>query len=156
MNTAKTTVRHSGLSGIFQKDSRRASLAGMTVALFVFIVAFTGQARAEDICFSQETASRMVVDLEQCRVDQETMQIMDGMIETLNSQIAAEEAVIASQKKKIAATEEAVKKMEALLNEQRKQYETEIKEAKPSFFQEVLKDAGFVAVGIIAGVILIH
>jgi hypothetical protein len=159
MNTAKTTVRHSGLSGIFQKDSRfpkAFGVAGMTVALFVFMVAFTGQARAADICFSQDTAGRMVVELEQCRVDQQTMTIMSSMIENLKGQAAAQQDVIKAQEEKIAASEKTIAKMEKLLNEQAKQYEEQIEASKPSFFQEALKGAGYVAAGIIIGVLVLH
>ena len=110
--------------------------------------------RAEDVCVSEESAKRIVVKLEEGKVNDEQLATLKGYNQELEKQIALLKDVAKLKDEQIKKNEEMIAQQKQLMEYQVQACEEKVKNAKPSFFDGLLKGVGGIAIGIIIGVLL--
>jgi len=101
-----------------------------------------------EICMSEDTASKILVELERCRITESQIPDYEQAISNLNEQIQKQKEIIEQQKKALEEADKMLKEKDALIESAKKSC------PKPSFFGEVLKGLGFLGIGILVGVLL--
>jgi hypothetical protein len=102
---------------------------------------------AEDICFSEPVAKKMVVDLELKKNFEEQIGYYQEGNKELEYQVKLLKEINALQKEQIVQYKD-------LMKLQKDGYESIIKESKPSFIKKVFEGLGFVGFGILIGLVL--
>ncbi len=111
---------------------------------------------AEDVCFDPAVEGKKVVELEQCRVQRDTIDIYKQTIANLEEQIKIQNEVIDIYRDSFIRTKENIEQYKRLLDEQRALYEAEIKKAKPGLIERIVTGAGFMGLGaVIAGLLIL-
>lgn len=126
-------------------------------AIFIAIciwLALAVKAWPAEVCFDTETAKVMTVELEQCHIQRDELSFCNEAVRNLNQTVEAQEAAMVIYKTAIEDARKAAEGYRSLLDEQRKIYETALKESRPSLFEQALKALGFIGGGIIIGVLL--
>jgi len=119
----------------------------LAILLLISSIFICLPAYAEDICFSEPTATRMVVDLELKKNYEEQIGYYKEGNKELEYQIKLLKEVNTLQKEQITQYKD-------LMKIQKEGYESIIKESKPSFLHEVSKVIGFIGIGILIGLVL--
>lgn len=136
----------------YDKDIVKAFLA--TIGILLCILAPSLLQAAEDVCVSEESAKRMVVELEKGRVNEEQLIVLKAYNSELEKQISLMKDVVKLKDDQIKKNEEMIKQQKQLMEYQEQACEEKVKNAKPSFFDGLIKVLGGVAIGIIIGVLL--
>jgi len=127
-------------------------LIGLIISVILLL---SGNVLAEEsICFDKNTAGNIVVEIEKCRIDEKKIDILIKQNQELEKQISLLNQVIEKQKEQQEILKKEVESYKTLLATQKAGYEEEIKKAKPSLFNEMLKAFGFVGAGIVIGLLL--
>jgi hypothetical protein len=116
-----------------------------------------------DACFADDVADRMIVYIEQCKIlEQEAAAQESGnaelqkQIEILKNTIKAMEELLALEKQKEEMYKSMIETQNTLMVSKDKICQQQIKEAKPTFFQELGKySIGTVVGAIIVGIIIL-
>lgn len=117
---------------------------------FLFVFASWG---ADRICFDEETASRMVVELESSRIMVKELEQCQGIIDSQSVAMNAWKESSRLFKEKALLAEDRAKKMEELHKIQSKAFEQAIEDARPSIWEEIGKAAAFIGVGVLIGLL---
>lgn len=111
---------------------------------------------AEDIiCYKPEVASKIVVDLQKANFTNQELIATQKLNDELKVQIESLNQIITLQKEQINILDSGMSSYKDLLKIQKEGYEKEIKAAKPSLLDTLLKSAGLLGAGIIIGALLI-
>lgn len=110
---------------------------------------------AEDpICFSQENAKNIIVELDQCRITNDILKEVRNenaeqskMIVDLNESNRLCQENIGVSKKTIESQQNLIKESEKICDQR-------VSDAKPKFTSEVLKAFSIIVVGIVIGLLL--
>jgi TolA-binding protein len=132
--------------------SRRSSI------LFTLIVVFVLKANCyavdivnavpTEICMSEDTASKILVELERCRITEQQISDYEQSLSNLNEQIQKQKEVIEQQKKALEEANRMLRDKDSLIERAEKSC------PKPSFFGELFKGLGFLGVGVLIGILL--
>jgi hypothetical protein len=125
----------------------------LAVAVFMCIFA-TRMAHAEDICVSEDSAKRLVVDLQEGQVNKETVAELKGLNAEMQKQVDILEATVALKDEEIKKDAEHIADQKQLMTYQDEACAEKVKNAKPGFFDTALRILGAVGVGILIGLLL--
>jgi hypothetical protein len=130
--------------------------AYILMAVILFLLLCIGKcAASDDICFDQQTAGNIVVELEKAKImEKENALLKEGNNE-LEKQIDLLKQVIELKDKQINVLEKTNKEYDNLLKTQKDLYGEMIKNSKPSFFSKVTDALSFMGLGAIIGAILL-
>lgn len=120
----------------------------------IFLLCLSLSAHAADICFPEATAGGMVVELEQCRIQRDELSLCKDAVKNIEQQTAVQEEEILIYKSAVGDARKAADGYRALFDAQRQMYESALKEARPSVFEQAIKALGFVGAGILIGIFL--
>jgi hypothetical protein len=104
-------------------------------------------AHAQDVCFSEDHAGRMLQQLEQTQNLKEQVDLYERANQELEYQVKLLKEVNALQREQVGQYKE-------LLQIQREGYESIIKESKPNAFKEFINKLGFMGIGALVGMAL--
>jgi hypothetical protein len=119
----------------------------LVILLLISSIFLYFPAYAEDICFSEPTANKIIVDLELKKNYEEQIGYYKEGNKELEYQVKLLREVNSLQKEQITQYKD-------LMKLQKDGYESIIKESKPSFLHEVSKVIGFIGIGILIGLVL--
>jgi hypothetical protein len=117
------------------------------VILLSSLLLFTTPLYAEDICFTEPVAKKMIVDLELKKNYEEQLEYYREGNKELEYQIKLMKEVNSLQKEQISQYKD-------LMKLQKDGYESIIKENKPSFIRSLFNTIGTIGVGILIGLLL--
>ena len=120
---------------------------------FFYLVAI---ASAEDICFQEVDASRLVVELEQGRICTEELNIAQQAMAYQEEQMHTFQSALSECDLQVKSDTQVISKLNAEIEKERKEYKEIIEAQKPTFWQRVEnfgQDVLIIAV-IIGGVVL--
>ncbi len=122
------------------------------ISIFLAFMIFYSVAYADDnICFSQATGSKIVVELQQCRITDQQVVILQKENDELVKQIGYLEKIIALQKEELQVSNETIGTMANIVQTEGKA----CKEATtPSVGKEVKTGLLFTLAGILIGIII--
>jgi hypothetical protein len=138
----------------FRWDKLFVYLGILTISVLMWGFIFYSNANA-DICMDKDTAGHLIVEIEQSRINSDICIIKDEQIQILQSQILELKNIIKIKDEEMVVKNKAIKSLDDLIKKQKDDCNLMLKEAKPSFFKEVIKDVGFVGIGILIGKILV-
>lgn len=118
----------------------------LLISVIILLFSSSG-AYAEDICFSEQTAKKMIVDLELKKNYEEQIEYYKEGNKELEYQIKLLKEVNSLQKEQITQYKD-------LMKLQKDGYESIIKENKPSFIKKTFEAIGFVGIGVLIGLLL--
>jgi hypothetical protein len=134
-----------------RSDVMKSILATIGILLCILVPAFL---HAEDVCVSEESAKRIVVELEKAKVNEEQLITLKAYNLELEKQVSLMKDVVKLKDDQIRKNEEMIEQQKRLMEYQVQACEEKVKNAKPSFFDGLIKVLGGVAIGIIIGVLL--
>jgi len=106
------------------------------------------------ICFKESDASQIVVKLENYPKLQDNIKTLKEENAELDIKIDKLNKIIKSQETIIANAEKTIKRLEETIDTQKKAYEKQIEEAKPSIWSYIATALGSLAVGLCIGLLL--
>ncbi len=109
---------------------------------------------AEDVCVSEESAKRIVVDLEKGKVNEEQVITLKAYNQEMEKQILLIKEVAKLKDEQIKKNEEMIEQQKKLMEYQAQACEEKVKNGSPSFFDGLIKIIGGAGIGIIIGVLL--
>jgi len=110
--------------------------------------------RAEDVCVSEESAKRIVVELENGKINEEQVITLKAYNQEMEKQISLSMGVVKLKDEQIAKNEELIRQQRQLMEYQEQACDERVKNAKPSFFDGLMKVIGGAGVGILICVLL--
>jgi len=123
----------------------------ITAFLTGFVIfAFAKSCQATDVCFTEESAKKLVVELEVCQNIKGQIEIMKQQTIEDNNQAALLKDKIGLYERQLIICNENIEKWKKVADEQEKI----CNEQKPKFMDQALKALGFLGLGIILGLIL--
>jgi len=119
---------------------------------FIFLFPLSGFSKNQNepiICFSEETAKRMVVELEQCRITNKQIEALIKENQELIKQIQYLKAVIELQKKQLQISKETIENLQKIIKYQNEAYK---KVYKKGFFDKIKENGLFLSLGLLIGI----
>jgi len=117
--------------------------------LICFLLLIPALVKAEDICFSEETANNMVVELEQGRILEKQIELYKEANAELEKQVALLNKVIELKDRQLEVAQATNEQYKALLDTQQKVYGDMIKSVKSNNLKTMITQYGLI-VAIIA------
>lgn len=124
-----------------------------TLTLTIFLLLISVPAYA-DVCiepgvtrFDDEIAGRMVVELEQCRMQKDSIDLYKQTIENLEEQLKLQEEMLEVYKNSFAKMKEQIGGWQKLVDDQKEYCEAAIKKAKPGLIERIVTGVGFMGLG---------
>jgi len=124
----------------------------LLISIFVLLLpslAFSQKQNESIICFSEETAKKMVVEIEQCRITNKQIEILIKENQELKKQIEYLKAIMELQKKQLQISKETIENLQEIINYQNKAYKHLYKK---SFYDKIKENSLFLTLGILIGV----
>jgi len=106
------------------------------------------------ICFSEEDAGKIVVDLEKYQKQIELVSLLKEENKELETKIQNLDKIIKSQDEIIKKSNESIENLQKLVDTQREAYEKQIAESKPSIWKFIGTALGSLAVGLCIGLLI--
>lgn len=125
------------------------------VFIILGILFYSSVGESQNICFHQDVAGKIVVEIEECRNLKAQIQLYKQAVEELETQRNILKEIVALQKEQVEIADKTIKRQTELLNLQKEMYERELKEAKPSFIRQAVTALGYVGVGVLIGLLLL-
>lgn len=126
-----------------------------TLTLIIFLLA-TANIASADVCFTDEVAGRMVVEVEQCRIQKDDIDIYKQTIANLEEQIKTQDEILEIYKDSLTKAKETIEGYKKLLDEQKGLYEAELKKARPGLIERIVHGAGLMGLGgLLAGLLIL-
>lgn len=110
--------------------------------------------QTEGVCFSAEDAGRMVVNLENYIKQADIIKLLKEENAELLVKIDNLEKISKIQNDQLSTTNETIKQLNNLIDSQKKAYEEQIKQSKPSLIKQIGIFVGAVLAGIGIGSLL--
>ena len=130
----------------------RSWAISLLISIFILLLPSLAFPQKQDepiICFSEETAKRMVVEIEQCRITNKQIEILIKENQELRKQIEYLKAIIELQKKQLQISKETIENLQEIINYQNKAYKHLYKK---SFYDKIKENSLFLTLGILIGV----
>lgn len=126
------------------------------VIVFVLLVLIPSNSRAElkTICFYEDDAAEIVVQLENYDKQIELVIALKAENEELAGKTESLARLNDIQEKQLQDADNAVKKLNGVIETHKDAYEKQIKEITPGFFQKMFTALSGVGIGILIGVLL--
>ena len=124
----------------------------LLISIFVLLLpslAFSQKQNEPIICFSEETARKMVVEIEQCRITNKQIEVLIKENQELKKQIEYLKAIIELQKKQLQISRETIENLQEIINYQNEAYKHLYKE---SFYDKIRENSLFLTLGILIGI----
>lgn len=124
----------------------------LLISIFVLLLpslAFSQKQNEPIICFSEETARKMVVEIEQCRITNKQIEVLIKENQELKRQIEYLKVIIELQKKQLQISKETIENLQEIINYQNEAYKHLYKE---SFYDKIKENSLFLTLGILIGV----
>lgn len=109
---------------------------------------------AGDICFSENDAKQMLVQLESVADYKEQIELMKSANQELLKQIELLKQVNKLQVDQLTTYKKTIDAYDALLKSQKNAYEKQIENERPSIFGKIFAGVGGIGTGILIGLIL--
>ncbi|MFA7202951.1 MAG: hypothetical protein WC188_04510 [Candidatus Caldatribacteriota bacterium] len=109
---------------------------------------------AGDICFSENDAKQMLVQLESVADYKEQIELMKSANQELLKQIELLKQVNKLQVDQLTTYKKTIDAYDALLKSQKNAYEKQIENERPSIFGKIFAGVGGIGAGILIGLIL--
>jgi uncharacterized coiled-coil protein SlyX len=118
--------------------------------IFIGLLMWATNCHAVDIeiCMSEDTASKILIELEGCRITEQQISDYEQTLQNLNEQIHKQTGIINQQQKALEEADKLLKEKDSLIESAEKSC------PKPSILSEIMKGLGFIGIGIIMGVLL--
>jgi len=114
---------------------------------------FAEQVYAGEICFDSETAGKMVVELEQCRITSQQVEILQKENEELRKQVELLKQIVELQKEQVKISQQTIENIQKTCEIKTKEME---KVCKPSFWTNLKDRILFSLAGVLLGVLITH
>jgi len=124
----------------------------LLISIFVLLLpslAFSQKQSKPIICFSEETAKRMVVEIEQCRITNKQIEVLIKENQELKKQIEYLKVIIELQKKQLQTSKETIENLQEIINYQNEAYK---RLYKKSFYDKIKENSLFLTLGILIGI----
>ena len=124
----------------------------LLISIFVLLLpslAFSQKQSEPIICFSEETAKRMVVEIEQCRITNKQIEVLIKENQELRKQIEYLKTIVELQKKQLQISRETIENLQEIINYQNEAYKHLYKE---SFYDKIKENGLFLTLGILIGI----
>jgi len=125
-------------------------LKSLVISLLVSSI-FAGQIYAGEICFDRDTAGRMVMELEQCRITYQQVELLQKENEELKKQIELLKQLVELQKEQVKISQQAMENIQKVCEVKTREME---RVCKPSFWSNLKDRMLFSLGGIILGLTL--
>jgi len=106
-----------------------------------------GAIAADNICFDQPTAGKIVVEIERSRLMGEAYKALEDSNVELQIQLKAYEDMLAAEQAKEGVYEDTIRTYDQALTAQRQACDQALREAKPSFVKQLINNLGFIGIG---------
>lgn len=127
-----------------------------TLTLILIFLLVMVNAVYADVCFDDAIAGKIVVEIEQCRIQKDSIDIYKQTIANLEEQQKAQDDVLTAYRDSFTKAKENIAGYQKLLDEQKGLYEAEIKKARPGLIERIVTGAGFMGLGaVIAGLLIL-
>lgn len=110
---------------------------------------------AEDVCVSEDSAKRIVVDLEKGKINEEQVITLRANNQEMEKQISLLREVVQLKDDQIAKNEELIGQQKQLMEYQVQACEEKVKNAKPDLLDGLIKIIGGVGIGVLIVVLLL-
>jgi len=124
----------------------------LLISFFILFIPLSGFSKNQSepiICFSEKTAKRMVVEIEQCRITNKQIEALIKENQELMKQIQYLKAVIELQKKQLQISKETIKNLQEIIKYQNEVYK---KVYKKGFFDKIKENGLFLSLGLLIGI----
>lgn len=101
----------------------------------------------EEICFSASDGSQMVKEIEDCRSQIQYIELLKQENIELQKKAETLEAISKHQEAQLAVANETIEKLKEIQETQKEAYEKQIKETKPSLWQNLKTGVGGAVIG---------
>ena len=132
----------------------RFALFIIFIIIFPFFLAECEIARAADITFEESVAGKIVVEIEQCRITENQIELYKEANQELEYQIKLQKDINDLQKDQLEIAKETVKQYQELLKIQEDVYKQAIRDVKPNPVKKLIDAIGFIGIGILVGILL--
>jgi len=119
------------------------------LALYCFCRAGEVKSNEPIICFTEKTASRMVVEIEKCRITTKQIELLAKENEELRKQVEYLKTIIELQKKELEMSKQTIENLRKIIDYQSEAYK---KLHRESILDKVKENSLFLSVGILIGV----
>jgi hypothetical protein len=123
------------------------------LSLLIFLSVFSVSFAAEEICFPEDQAKKLVYELEQCRNIQDQVDLYRQENDQLEKQVGLLKEIINLKDQQLKISEKSVDQYKDLLQYQQKTYEQIVKDNQPSVGKEIIKVLGYIGIGVLIGLI---
>jgi len=106
------------------------------------------------VCFTEEDAKKIVVELENSADYQEQIELLKDANVELEKQISFLKDINKLQQEQLTISKQTIESYKELIKSQREAYETEIKNTKPSIWKQIITGISGLGIGILIGLIL--
>lgn len=107
------------------------------------------------ICFSEEDAKKIVVQLEDLADYKDQVEILKQQNQELLKQIELLKTINKLQQDQIVLSTQAITNLNEVIKSQKNAYEKKIEEEKPSILNKLYTTVGTLGVGVLIGILLI-
>ncbi|RLE64919.1 MAG: hypothetical protein DRJ47_06490 [Thermoprotei archaeon] len=101
------------------------------------------------VCFTEKTASRMVVEIEKCRITTKQIELLAKENEELRKQVEYLKTIVELQKKELETSRQTIENLRKIIDYQSEAYK---KLHKESILDKVKENSLFLSIGILIGV----
>jgi hypothetical protein len=128
----------------------------LAISLCVNAAAFAGEsAPAPDVCFSEDQAEGIVVDLEKGKNLAEQVELYKQANAELEQQVKLLKEIGELQKQQVEVGQRAIAQYQKIIRYQGEAYERVIKDSKPSLFKRLIDVVGFIGIGALLGILVL-
>ena len=131
-------------------DNRLFLLFAVPLLLWIPVICY-----AEDVCLTEDSARRLIVEITQCRMTDKEIPIYKSTIAELNKQIATDGEISAAKDVTLQEDGKTIDRYKELATYQTQACEEKIAAAKPTFAEGAMKIIGGFVVGAIATAFLL-
>ena len=124
----------------------------LLISIFILLLpslAFSQKQNEPIICFSEETAKKMVVEIEQCRITNKQIEVLIKENQELKKQIEYLKTIVELQKKQLQISKETIENLQEIINYQNEAYK---RLYKKSFYDKIKENNLFLTLGILIGI----
>jgi len=116
-------------------------------SLLLFLLLISSPVYAA-VCFDANTAGRMVVDLEQCKISSQELEIQTALIGFCQDQVKEYQATVKDYDSTVKGLQETIKGYQAVSDKQEKL------SSAPSFFQRIIDNIELIGLAVLIGLLL--
>jgi hypothetical protein len=124
------------------------------IILFLLFTGFGTKVYADEICFTEEQAKKLVYELEQGKIAQDQVVLYKQENAELENQVKLLKEINDLKDQQIKINERTIEQYKDLIDFQKKSYEQIVKELKPSPVKQFLNNFGFMGIGLLIGLLL--